>query len=518
MAGRPEGGERLSRVPRQPVVAAVVLLAQAAVVAVLYPSPARSGFVADPWVYLEELRGGLGPMLLHPIGYHWQPVTYAFLALVRAIWGESAPAFQWLNLAQLVSVGFLTYALGRRLTGDAGIGFVAGLLYVGSAAFYEASYWPLSGNSHFLAAQLYLVTLVVAWDAGCGRWPRCGPWLLGGCALAAVLTHPAMATVVPVAAIAYWLVSAEHAPRARARWIALGSLAVVAAVAVGQREIAKALSSAAVPPPGFDRERFDLIAKAIAEMAVMRGSTAVGSWLVGPHVGLWIVAPLVLLALGCVLARGPGFRVLAAFYAIHVFVVGVAAGMPSRQTSLAQVPVALLVAWGLAALASRVARLAGSAEAGVVSRQLPVVAALLLVIGAVPDHRVAARLTHQAGDTTRALWREVAQALPPGDPPRVVVLVNAPLLLFEQGIGTPVMRDGAGQIPRFASPAVAGVELRQVPIPSRLPHIVDAVPMTPDELRARVVDPGAVVLVFEPPPRLVRRLLRGNVERAIAGR
>jgi hypothetical protein len=181
--------------------------------------------------------------------------------------------------------------------------------------------------------------------------------------------------------------------------------------------------------------------------------------------------------------------VLAAFYALHLFGVGLAAGLPSRQASLAQVPVALLLAWGLAALASRLERLLASPDGARVVRQLPLLAALLLVICAVQDHRLAARLTHQAGDTTRALSREVAAAVRPGDP-RAVVLVNAPLLLFERGIGTPVLRDGAGQIPRSASPAVTRVELRHVPLPRTLPHLTDAVPMTQAELRARVVDPG----------------------------
>lgn len=507
----------MSRVPRRLAVAAAVLLAQAALVAVLYPSPARSGFVADPWVYLEQLRGGLGPMLLHPIGYHWQPVAYAFIALVRAVWGENPGAFQWVNLAQLVSVGFLTYALGRRLTRDAGVGFVASLLYVGSAAFYEASYWPLAGNMHLLAAQLYLLTLVVAWDAAAGRWPRIGPWLPGACALAAVLAHPAMATVVPVAALTFWLVSREHGLPSRSRSIALGSLAAVALAAIGQRAVAKALAAATVPQPGFDRERLDEIARALAEMAVLRGSADVGRALAGQGSLLWIAAPLAALALGCLAARRPGFRVLAAFYALHLFGVGLAAGLPSRQLSLAQVPVALLVAWGLSALASLLERALASPQGTAVARQLPLLAALLLVIGALPDHRLAARLTHQAADTTRALYREVAAAVPPDGPPRAVVLVNAPLRLSERGIATPVLRDGAGQIPRFASPAVAAIELRHVPLPDRLPHLTDGVPMSAAELRARASDPGAVVLAFEPPPRLVRRLLRGNVEQAIAG-
>jgi hypothetical protein len=520
----------LSKVPRRVAVSAAVVLAQVALLAVLYPSPARSGFVADPWVYLEQLRGGLWPMLFHPIGYHWQPVAYAFIALVRAVWGENAGAFQWVNLAQLLSIGFLTYALGRRVTGDAGIGFVGSVLYLGSAAFYEASYWPLAGNMHLLAAQLYLVTLVVAWDVGTGRWPRVGPWLLGAGALAAVLAHPAMATVVPVAGLTLWLVSRERGTLSgRSRWIALGALAVVAAAALGQRAIAKALSTATVPPPGFDRERCYRIAMAIADMAVLRGSADLGHGLVGLGGGfdslrmswgiaLWILVPLAVLAYGCRAARTPGFRVLAAFYVLHVFGVGVAAGLPSRQTSLAQVPVALLVAWGLAALASRLEHLLASPDGALVVRQLPIVAALLLVIGAVRDHRLAARLTHQAADTTRALSREVAAAVPPDGAPRAVVLVNAPLLLWERGIGTPVLRDGAGQIPRLASPAVTSVELRHVALPRTLPHLTDGLPMSPSELRARVVDPGAVVLVFEPPPRLVRRLLRGNVERAIEGR
>jgi hypothetical protein len=221
-------------------------------------------------------------MLLHPIGYHWQPVAYAFIALVRAVWGENAGAFQWVNLAQLVSVGFLTYALGRRATGDPGVGFVASLLYLGSAAFYEASYWPLAGNMHLLAAQLYLVTLVVAWDVGTGTLAARRPLAPRACALAAVLAHPAMATVVPVAGLTLWLVSRERGTLSRrSRRFALGSLALVAAAALGQRALAKALSTAAVPPPGFDRERLYRIAMAIADMAVLRGSTDLGHALVG---------------------------------------------------------------------------------------------------------------------------------------------------------------------------------------------------------------------------------------------
>jgi hypothetical protein len=209
--------------------------------------------------------------------------------------------------------------------------------------------------------------------------------------------------------------------------------------------------------------------------------------------------------------------VLAAFYALHVFGVGVGAGMPSRQTILAQVPVVLLVAWGLHALAARLEHLIASHDATLVVRQLPTVVALLLVIGALPDHRQATRLMHQAGDTTRALYRAVAAAAPRDGSTRTVVLVNAPLLLFESGIGTPVLRDGAGQIPRFASAAITGVELRHVPLPTSLPHLTEGAPMTLAELRARVRERDAVVLAFQNPPHLVRRVTPANVEQVIEG-
>jgi hypothetical protein len=508
---------------------AAVLLAQVALVAALYPSPSRFFFVADPWPIMLRLRGDLLPALLHPIGYHWQPVAYAWVEAIRRVFGENPAVFQTINLGQLVSLGYLTYALGRRATGDAAIGFLASVLYLGSASYYEATYWAYAGNMHLVGAQLYMAALVLAWDTGEGRRPRAGAWLVGVAALGAVLGHPAMATVVPVAGLTIVLVAREKGrPLGRPERRALAMLALTAAVAIGTRLVVQRIVHG-LPQPGFGREHWYGIALAMVQMVTMRGSRIFAHAVVGfgqavnlssplllLGTALWTMGPLLAAAGGWLLVRRAGFRVVVAFFAIHVYVAGLAAGLPSRQIILAQVPVALLTAWGLCALAARMAR-GRTPAAAALAQQLPAFAALLLVLGAGRDHRVAMRITLRAGDTVRGFYRAVRAEAPIDGPVRHVVLVNLPHAYTEGGLSTQVLGNGAGEIPRMASHPETIVGIGTAPLPNGAVYQVPGHPLSIAHLRARVQDPGQVVLVFQNPPHLVRRLTPRNIEAIISG-
>src|SRR5262245_30595641 len=195
------------RSPDTRVPGAAVLLAQLALVAVIYWPTLQVSFLADAWVLLARVRTSALETLATPIGYNYQPVAYAWIALIRACFGESARAFQAVNLVQLALLGYLTYELGCRLLRSQGAAFLAGLLVVGNAALYEVTSWPLAGNTHLLAAQLCVLSVILAWDVGIGRFPRSGPWLLALVALAAIFAHPAMAPSLPICAVTVWLAS-----------------------------------------------------------------------------------------------------------------------------------------------------------------------------------------------------------------------------------------------------------------------------------------------------------------------
>ena len=117
--------------------ALVVLCLQIALVGVIYRHTLQLAFLSDAWVYLGNLRRGVWTTVTTPIGYHYQPVACAWVALIRGVFGERPAVFQAVNLAQVAALGYLTYALGRRLLNDNVAAFLASLLLIGNAAFYE---------------------------------------------------------------------------------------------------------------------------------------------------------------------------------------------------------------------------------------------------------------------------------------------------------------------------------------------------------------------------------------------
>jgi hypothetical protein len=498
-----------------------VLGAQLALVAFIYGPTLKAGFVSDAWVYLAFTRQGTAKALLQPIGYHWQPVAVGWVALIRGLFGDRAIAFQVVHFLQLATFGLLAYLLGRRLIQDARASLLGSLLAVASAVHYEASYWPLAGNMHLLAVQLYLVSLLIAHDVAKGRLPRSGPWVLCLAMVAAVFTHPAMVTVIPVCGV---LILLDCRDRRLARREALSFAARLGwplAVTAGLFGLVKVLVSAhlyAVPQLGFDRDRFYwLSARGLAGVFSLRGSAdafvsllTFGSAVRWPDrriwwfVGCWMLAAALASALWAWRARSPGVRFLLAFLAIHLVALTVGAGgVASRQSQLLAVPAALLAASALGALAARASRRWGRAAAALV-----VAAPLALLLpGAYHDHRVAARLALVSGDLARQVVAHVRARTGPGKKVATVTLVNMPPILYEQGISIFAFHNGVQHLVELASRSAAVADLRQFPLPNA-PAVVTpgSEPIAPQELNARTTSPLHLVLLFEEKPMRVRVL------------
>lgn len=498
-----------------------VILAQLALVALVYGPSLRAAFVSDAWVYLATLRKGAWYTISRPQGYHWQPVASAWIALIRAVCGERAIAFQIVNLAQLAAFAFLAYLLGRRLLFGARTSLLASLLIIASAAHFEASYWPLAGNMHLLAAQFYLVSLIVAHDVASGRLLRVGPWLLALALLAAVFSHPAMTTAIPVCALVLVLVRGRHDPGGGASWRSAAKLAWPLALVAALFLLVRMVTAARlhdVPKPGFDPDRFYwLSARGLAGLFSMRGSfeafvplMTLGSEVRWPDRRIWLFVGGWMLAAGIVgalcwwRARTPGVRVLLALLAIHLLALTVASGgITSRQTQILAVPAALLTVSVIGAMAERISRRWGIVPAGLVA-SAPLA---LLLTGAYRDHRVAARLCAQSGNASRAVVAHIRERTGPGKEVGTVTLVNMPANLYEKGIPVFAFHNGLPDLVRLASRSTAVADLRRFPFDGAPADVTQgSLPIERDELKARTVSPQHLVLLFEAKPFGIRVL------------
>jgi hypothetical protein len=507
------------------------------VVAVIYWPTYRLWLVSDAWVVLERLRQGFWPAVATPIGYHWQPVACAWVALLRGIFGERPAAFQAVNLAQLTLLGHLAYRLGRRVLPDSRAACLGSLLVLGSASFYEATYWPLAGNMHLLGANLYVLAVILAHDIARGRLGRTGPWLLGLTVLASVFSHPATITAVPVCALTLLLVgrdrpdSEPHGPRRVWKpWALLPLLAVAALFGVARMAFDVHFEMA--PKPGVDAERlFWLVRRGLIGLFSLQGSPifvdslmtlgtrpAPGTPSMSLVVGIWLVAASGAAALLFWRARTSGLRLLIGFLGIQLAALTLAGGLTPRQCVIPAVPAALLTAGALRAAADRLARSAPTAARAAVSRAAPAGVVLLLVVAAQPDHQTAARLNIRAGDAARALVERIGAVAPAGHEPVDLMLVNMPSIMLDRGIGAFAFANGVEELAYAASPAVSTVELRQMPGWGPPDYVFPFIrSLTPGALRSQLADRYRVLLVFEREPFGVRTVTLKDLERFSAG-
>lgn len=496
----------------------MVLLVQLAVVAVVYAPSLRAEFVSDVWSYLVIIRGGAAHAVLRPIGYHWQPVAVGWVALLRATFGEHAVAFQAVNLLQLVGFAFLVYLLGRRLQLGASVSLLGSLLAVASAAHYEAAYWPLAGNMHLIGVQFYLVSLVVAHDLATGRLGGGGSWLLGLTTVAAIFSHPAMVTVIPVCGLILVLASWNQAVAPRWSWSRAARLFVpliAAAALFFAARVAISSQLYGLPGVGFDRDRlFWLSARGLAGVFSMRGSSDafVSLMTLGSSVRLpdprfwwfvdgWILAAAIAGA-WCWWRGRWGVRFLIGFLAIHLVALTIGAGgVTSRQSQLLAAAAALLTACALGGLAERV-RL----RWGMVPAAMGVAAVLAALLpGVYHDHRVAARLSARSARAAREVASYVRARTGPGKAVATVTLVNMPPTLYEEGLSVFLFHNSLTDLVRLASRFTASGEMRHAPVsgaPAAVAH--SSVPITLEELRKRAASPEHLVLLCQQQPGSAR--------------
>jgi hypothetical protein len=506
---------------RDRAVTLTVLAAQMALVVAIYWPTLQLGFVSDAWVYLGRLRAGVWETLTTAIGYHYQPVACAWIALIWETLGESASAFQAVNMVQVGLLAHLAYHLGRRLLPDAGTVFMGSLLVVGSNAFYETSYWPLAGNMHLLAAQLYVCAVIVAIDVARGRFGAAGPWVLCAIVLAAIFTHPAMVTALPVCALTMLLAgdAPEEAPAAgRVRKIkALLPLALVV-VLFGVSRLVFADAIVQGPQAALEPVRaYWLVSRGLVAVFSLRGSHDVvhGMMTFGTNAGFastelwfyvagWLFVALAAAAICVWRARTIGLRVLVAFLAIHIVIASIAGGMSSRQSHVPAVPAALLTAWAFHVAARRLAALMATPLAAVICAQLPAVGMMLLIVQAQPDHLTSAEVHIRAGNLSRALVQQIATLAPPGGGAVALTLVNMPAYTIERNIGAATFANGLDELARIASPKVASLEMVSIPIVSAPASFANGtVAIEPATLRSKLGERSRVVLLFENPSTIL---------------
>ncbi len=497
----------------------IVLLSQMALVATIYWPTLQLGFVSDSWVYLARLRTSTWATLTTPTGYHYQPVACAWIALIRACFGESAAAFQAVLMLQLAFFGYLTYQLGRRLLPDRGIAFLGSLLVVGSAAFYEASYWPLGGNMHLLSAQLYIVAVILAIDVVRGRFVKTGPWLLGLTTLAAIFTHPVMVTAIPVCALILLLAGGDPdrdtrqsggRPRKGTALLVLAAVAIP--FALSRLVFAEDFSGA--PKPGLGRmQAYWLISRGLVAAFSLRGTDDViqglmtldlnvrflssGYWYL---VAGWLLVAILAAVLCLWRARPRGIRILVAVLTIHAGLAAVAGGMSSRQSTIPAACAGLLTAWALRILAERLSSIAPLAPVVSVYRYLPAIGVFLLIAAAWPDHRAAAAVHTRAADLSRDLVNEIRTLAPPDRGPVNLTLVNMPGYTVDRGIIAATFVNGLVELTRLTSPAVASLQLWQLPISGAPTNFANGTtPITSEALRSFLIEQSRIALFFQMP-------------------
>jgi hypothetical protein len=515
------------------VHALAVLLFQMGVVGLIYWPTRKLAFVSDAWVYLERFRHGLWAAVGEPVGYHWQPIACAWIAAIRGVFGERPAAFQAMNLVQLSLIGHLTFQLGRRLLQDWWAAFFASLLVLGSAAFYEASYWVLAGNMHLLAALLYVLSVILAYDVARGRLPSAGRWLLGLTVLAAVFSHPAMVTSLAVCALVLLVVPRDHpgdepggALGHRPR--ALLPLAAVAVLFALSRLRFNPLADLA-PKPGVDLERiFWLVERGLIGVFSLRGSLdfvsrllRLGTWTALSDPGIWLCLGAWLAAAaaaaGLCLNRGPvGVRLLVVFLTIHLAVLTLAGGLTPRQCVIPSVFAALLTVWALRAGSGRLARRFTTSAQTTLCLALPAVIVAVLIGAARADHRIAARVHMRAADASRALVARIASAAA-GRGRVDLTLINMPSVEYERGLSAFAFANGLGEMAHLTSTTVGKVELWRIPVRGTPAYLIEQVPLLGRAaLRAQLSEPYRVVLLYEEEPIVVRALTLADMDQLTA--
>jgi len=154
------GGERLAK--HGPLLASL-LAAVAAVPGLFLP------FLADDWILLGDAARGILSRTL--FGY-FRPLTVLTYRMEMLVWGARPLPFHLLNLALASGAAGLLVVVVRRLTSDARLAMLAGILFA-LHPYHAESCWWIAGRADLLAFVLLLAALLAygRWRAAARGWP-----------------------------------------------------------------------------------------------------------------------------------------------------------------------------------------------------------------------------------------------------------------------------------------------------------------------------------------------------------
>jgi hypothetical protein len=526
----------------------LVLAVLAVEIVVLFGASVDDSLVADDWTIVEERATSLGAALtLEALGPHFLPLQSLVLAALFRVVGVEPVAYHLVVLALAWLSAVLVVLLGRRLTGNLGLGAVAGALFLAYGTHYEAVLWPAAGVSYTLATVLCLGGLLLYLRAHEPAVGARGRRVAYAGFLAAVLlapfAYPQGVMLIAAAALSRLFVLERGVafdrstvlPRARA-WardllapalLVLGFFAFnawldpEAATYVERRGVADEVEGYAnsllyVPLPGVGRSQIN---------DVWRSSEAA---LDGPAVGgvdaFTAVVVVALLLLVAILWRGrPHHRVLGCWIALIVAGMVVATGTVfSRHLFLIAAPASILWAAVLWELVPRVraalGRLGVRGNGAAALVLLPSAAVLLVFVGAGAAYGIEQRETWSAAAAeTDDLVDQVDRSARANPSASMLFLVDPP-----------AARSSPSGEPAWTLPPWSAAATIRVRFPGRFEH-VEAVYtrhlqrrgwlISEDQLRALSRDPGVLLLRYEAkadelrqwppagaaPSRLVRR-------------
>ena len=526
-----------------------VLLLLAGYTAIFYWRAFASGVISDGWVLLEIGSRGLARAPFAILSYHAIPVANLFIAILWKLFGLKEPWYQLLNLAELTTVGWLLYRLGRHLFAEARIGLLASLLFLSNSSFYDVPLWPVVGNFHSLSALLYLAALFAVHRAVRSARPATWVWSFALASLAAFFTYEPAVSVLAAGLFYAVLVPVGAAEPgggrtglARARLLAPALLTAAAVILASKVWAAAAGHTALIPPNGLEGLviRLYLLVRACIALFSLRGAdpalyavfsfgsfTPIGTRAFHAFLGAWL---LVLTGSAAILvwkAREPTVRLLVLWLAAHLLAVSAGVDIVSRHFYLAALPASLLTSWalwrGADRMASALARLPSFDGLGMSPSQagavlvLPIVT--LLAAGARTDLDSAAAVHLEATQATRQITDLVHRRLLASAAPPRVVLVNMPAILIRDGMAAFTFGNGLTEQLRLTTAGRVYWPLSVYTRTDEAPGTFadKSQPITLSGLSALVRDPGVLVLMFDPRSRTVVELDRQILEALVTG-
>ena len=507
----------------------IVLLVQALFAIALYGPTLQLGLLSDAWVYVEQAEQGPRAALTQVIGWHYIPLMSVANALAWPFLGANASGYQAITIALQVVLAHLGYRLGLLLFGDVAVSLLASLLFLGSAAYYELTFWPAVGHTYVLAAVPFLLGLRTAIGMAGGERPRGAALRLAGWFGAAILSYSGMVTLLPLAAIVLvlgrflGLAGTPARPwRDPKEWLSVAGDLLPSAAVLVVPVVAKTLffpaEMAGATYLRFDWLRVYTLDRALAAVFSLRGSSTALNELVtlgsgvrgGPWLKVlvwgWLLLALAVLARATWRSRTLASPLLLSWLLLQLGLTALSIPVASRHTHLSALPAALLSA---AALRQAGLFLASRWRGGRFLALAPMVlGGLALLAGAWFDLQRALDAGRQATDLVRRGAVEIRAALANHPGPVTLTLVDLPSMTYGGDLGAYAFTNGTDSMVRLVSGrGDVTVDLRRTP--ERRVNVANGSrPLDASERRALAADPARIVLVFDPqtgdlrPPRV----------------